>query len=296
MKPRLLITGASGFLGWNLCRELADRYEIVGTRHRNRHRGHDHVRYLKVDIADYRAMKTLLDDVRPDCVIHTAAHSNTNECQNHPIETARINVTASANLAGLCEDRSLHMAFTSTDLVFDGKDAPYSEAAQICPMMAYGEQKAMAEIEILQRHAGAAICRVPLMYGCVGPGATNFTEFLFATIAAGKPIPLFVDEFRTPLSAVDAASGLALVLAQRVTGKLHLAGADRVSRLEFGQRFCEVLGFRKARMAACRQRDVPMLAPRPSDVSLDISLAESLGFSPRQLDACLGGLRPTQEV
>jgi dTDP-4-dehydrorhamnose reductase len=293
MKQRLLITGASGFLGWNLCRELADRYEIVGTRYRNRHPGHAQVRYLKLDLSDYRSMKSLLDDVRPDHVIHLAAHSSPNECQNHPFETARINVTGSANLAGLCEDRNTGFVFTSTDLVFDGKDAPYSENAQVCPVMAYGEQKAMADIEVLERHAGAAVCRVPLMYGCVGPGATNFTEFLFAKLAHGKPLPLFVDEFRTPLSAVDAAAGLAIALEQRVSGRLHLAGEDRVSRLEFGERFCEVLGLRNAKIRPCRQRDVPQSAPRPADVSLDISLAESLGFSPRPLDECLADLRPT---
>jgi dTDP-4-dehydrorhamnose reductase len=289
MKPRLLITGASGFLGWNLCRELADRYQIIGTRHRNRHAEH-----RKVDLADYRALKALLDDVRPDCVIHTAAHSNTNECQNHPIETARINVSASANLAGLCEDRNLRFVFTSTDLVFDGKDAPYSENAPVSPIMAYGEQKAMAEIEILERNSEAAVCRVPLMYGCVGPGATNFTEFLFANLAKGKPLPLFIDEFRTPLSAVDAAQGLALALEKNVHGRLHLAGADRVSRLEFGERFCEVLELADAKIAACRQRDIPMSAPRPADVSLNISLAESLGFSPRPLAVCLTDLRQRQ--
>ena len=290
MKPRLLITGASGFLGWNVSRELADRYEIFGTRHRSRHQGLAHVQYKTVDLTDYRAMKAMLDEARPDAVLHLAAHSNTNECQNHPVETARINVTAAANLAGLCGDRNLRFAFTSTDLVFNGNDAPYSENAAVSPMMAYGEQKALAEIEILDRNPEAAVCRVPLMYGLAGPGTTNFTEFLFANIATGKPLPLFVDEFRTPLSAVDAAAGLAMAL-EKVKGRLHLAGANRVSRLEFGECFVEVLELADAKIAACRQADVPMPAPRPLDVSLDISLAESLGFQPRQLSECLADLR-----
>jgi dTDP-4-dehydrorhamnose reductase len=290
MKPRLLITGASGFLGWNLCRELADRYQIVGTRNRNRHPGLQHVDYLKVDLTDYRALKAALDQARPDYVIHAAAHSNTNECQKHPIETARINVIAAANLAGLCGDRKLRFVFTSTDLVFDGSDAPYYENAPVSPIMAYGEQKALAEIEILERNPKAAVCRVPLMYGLAGPGATNFTEFLFESLAKGRPLRLFVDEFRTPLSAVDAAAGLAIAL-ERVEGRLHLAGADRVSRLEFGEQFVEVLGLSDAKIAACRQAEVPISAPRPRDVSLNIALAESLGFRPRQLAECLADLR-----
>jgi nucleoside-diphosphate-sugar epimerase len=83
------------------------------------------VNLLKVDLKDFQELKRIFSQIKPDAVIHTAAQSSPNYCQNNPDETHLINVTASANIAGLCADYSIPCVFTSTDLVFNGLNPPY---------------------------------------------------------------------------------------------------------------------------------------------------------------------------
>lgn len=214
-------------------------------------------------------------------VIHTAAQSKPNVCQNYPEESYRINVTATVNLAGLCADADIPFLFTSTDLVFDGTNPPYREDDPVSPLSYYGEQKAIAEQKILSRHSQATICRMPLMFGA-SPTADSFIQPFIKALKAEQELKLFVDEFRTPISASTAADGLFLAL-NKAQGLLHLGGKERLSRYEFGRLMVKVLNLPEDRLKTCRQQDIVMAAPRPVDVSLDSSKAFALGYQPLSL-------------
>ncbi|MBD2461736.1 NAD(P)-dependent oxidoreductase [Oscillatoria sp. FACHB-1407] len=285
---KLLVTGASGFLGWNVCQAAQANWQVYGTyaTHPVTISG---VTTLKVDLTDYRALQELFQSLQPDAVIHLAAQSSPNVCQTQPEAAYAINVTASANLAGLSGDRAIPCVFTSSDLVFDGRNAPYTETDPVCPISHYGEQKVLAEQEMRSRHPGVAVCRMPLMFG-YAPNAVSFLQPFLQTMRSGKPLSLFVDEVRTPVSGRDAAQGLLLALEQ-VQGYLHLGGCDRLSRYEFGRHMVEVLELTEANISACRQADVPMPAPRPADVSLDSSKAFELGYNPGSIREELAFLR-----
>src|SRR6476469_4001485 len=141
---KLLVTGASGFLGWNICHLAKEEWEVYGTYLSNIPAIPD-VALLKSNLRDFEELKLIFDNINPAAVIHTAAQSSPNFCQNYPNESYPINVTASWNIAGLCADYSIPCAFTSTDLVFNGLNAPYLETDPVCPINIYGEQKVMAE-------------------------------------------------------------------------------------------------------------------------------------------------------
>ncbi len=282
---RLLITGAGGFLGWNLCRELKARWEIVGTV-----RSHgvpmEAVRSVAVDLTDPGAVKRLFHEVRPDGVIHAAAAAKPDYCQLHPRESGRINVDVPILMAGLCADAGIPLVFTSSDLVFDGRNPPYTEDDPVSPVSLYGEQKVRAEAEILRRHPAAAVCRMALMFGDGGPHAASFLKPMIRSMRLGEELKLFTDEVRTPLSGRDAALGLGLALEQ-ASGLLHLGGPDRISRYDFGRVVSEVSGIRDARLTPCLRREVSTPAPRPPDVSLDSSRALQMGFRPTPLRQAL---------
>ncbi|MBN2140532.1 MAG: NAD(P)-dependent oxidoreductase [Desulfovibrionaceae bacterium] len=288
----LLVTGASGFLGHNICGLLRGSWRVYAM---GRRRPPDlaGVRSLGLDLLDYKALKQTLAEVRPDAVIHAAALSLPNECQKDPERSRRVNVKASAELAGLCADLGADLAFSSSDLVFDGLNPPYGEDRAPCPISVYGEHKALAEQEVLARHPGAAVCRLALIYGLPGPGAKSMLKTLLEEIAAGGRPRLFSDEFRTPLSAEDAARGLNLALEKKFSGILHLAGRERVSRLEFGRMLMDCLGRDRSGICAISRQDLAMAAPRPPDVSLDILRALGLGFDPGEIkDRLLGLVEP----
>ncbi|MDX2228656.1 MAG: NAD(P)-dependent oxidoreductase [Leptolyngbyaceae cyanobacterium bins.349] len=286
---KLLVTGASGFLGWHLGQFAAQTWEVYGTG-RSRSVNFPGVHPIQLDLTDFAAVKALFQDLQPDAVIHLAAQSQANVCEVQPEESYQLNVIASCNLAGLCADAQIPCVFTSTDLVFDGRNAPYRETDPVSPLNRYGEQKAQAEMGMLDRYPQAAICRMPLLFGDVPPHASSFLQPFIQTLREGKELRLFVDEFRTPVSGTTAAQGLLLALEQ-VQGLIHLGGKERFSRYEFGRLMVEILDLPAHGITACRQQDVKMAAPRPADVSLDSSKAFALGYQPPSIRAELTALK-----
>jgi dTDP-4-dehydrorhamnose reductase len=286
---KLLVTGASGFLGWNLCQLAASSWEVYGTCF-SKTIAIPGTTTVAIDLTDLDALNRLFQSLQPDAVIHLAAQSSPNMCQTQPEASHRLNVIASINLANLCADRALPYVFASSEMVFDGLHAPYQESDRVSPINRYGEQKALAEVEILDRYPNAAVCRMPLMFGAVPPTASSFIQPFIQALRTGQELKLFTDEFRTPVSGTTAAKGLLLAL-QTAHGRIHLGGKERVSRYEFGSLMAEVLNLPTASIRACRQQDVPMAANRPPDLSLDSAQAFALGYAPLSLREELTALK-----
>jgi dTDP-4-dehydrorhamnose reductase len=290
---KLLVTGASGFLGWHICQLAKQKWDVYGT-YCSKAIEIPGITTLKIDLTDFQEIQRLFHDLQPAAVIHTAAQSSPNFCQTHKDESHSINVTASCNIAELSADYDIPCAFTSTDLVFNGLNPPYQEADPVSPVNCYGEQKALAEQGMLERYPKTALCRMPLMFGLATPTATSFMQPFIQTLREGKELNLFVDEFRTPASGITAAQGLLLAL-EKVQGLIHLGGKERISRYDFGRLLVEVFQLPDAKLKPCRQQDVKMAAPRPPDVSLDSSKAFALGFNPPSLKEELETLQENSE-
>lgn len=233
---------------------------------------------ISLDLQDFANLKQVLQKLRPDGVIHAAAQARPHICQAAPQTTFAINVEASWNLAGLCADLQIPLLFVSTDLVFDGLHAPYTESAPVSPINIYGEQKVAAEQGMVERYPQTVIGRMPLMFGAA-PHAASFIQPLIQNLRTGQPVQLFLDEFRTPVSGTDAAHGLLLAL-EKGNGYLHLGGSERLSRYQFGQHLTRILGLPEALLSGCLQKEAALSTPRPANVSLNSSLAFSLGYAP----------------
>jgi dTDP-4-dehydrorhamnose reductase len=288
-KKRLLVTGASGFLGWNVIHRAKNDWDIFGIclNHPVDITG---VKILRTDITRYQAFKKVFFDIMPDAVIHGAAVSDPNQCEQNPVPSRMINTDAAIHLAGLCAEVNIPCLFISTDLVFDGTGAPYSEDDQPCPVSLYGEQKVLAENGMRNVYSKTVVCRLPLMFGDPGPVANNFLPLLARSLATGPAPRLFFDEYRTPLSGRSAAEGLMTALSV-LPPLVHLGGLERVSRYEFGCLVAEMLDLPQSSIIACRQKDIDMPAKRPPDVSLDSRKAYAMGFCPRPLREELEFLR-----
>jgi dTDP-4-dehydrorhamnose reductase len=256
---RLLITGASGFLGWHICHRAKNDWTIFGTCHLHSLNVQG-INKVKVDLTKFNDLKKVFKAVKPAAVIHAAAVSNINYCQQNKAAAHKINTDAAVNIAGLCNDLQIPCLFISSDLVFDGQNPPYREEDEPSPVNIYGEQKAAAETGMKRRYPSVVICRLPLMFGDPGSTASSFIQPMIREMKSGGDVNLFTDEFRTPLSGKDAA---------------------------FGKLLAKVLSLPDIGLKPCRRVDLNLPAPRPADVSLDNARAKQLGFQPSSLEEAL---------
>ncbi len=276
-QPKILITGATGFLGWYLCAAAHPEWEVYGTTH-SKSAQIPHTTLLPVDLTDAAALAELFQTIQPDAVIHTAALSQPNACEVQPEASWQINVQASWRIAEHSAAEGIPCVFTSTDQVFDGQRGNYRETDPVAPVNRYGEHKVLAEEGMRSRYPQTIICRLPLMFGAT-PHAPSFLQGFVAKLRQDEPLQLFTDEYRTPASGGSIAQGLLLALTSN-TRCWHLGGSERCSRYEFGQYLAEVLQLPADLLQPCLRAMVPMPAPRPADVSLDSSLAFSQGYQP----------------
>jgi dTDP-4-dehydrorhamnose reductase len=281
---KLLITGASGFLGWHVCQIAQTDWQVHGTYH-----SHPAVipgvEMHGIDLTDDRSFRTFLQTLNPDAIIHTAALSQPNICQEQPQLSHSLNVQATWTIADHCAAAQIPYVFTSSEQVFDGDHSPYCESDRPNPLNLYGEHKFAAEVGIQERYPAAAVCRMPLMYG-VSPTAPSFIQPFIRRLRSGELLQAFTDEIRTPVSGFDAAQGL-LIALEKVQGIIHLGGQERLSRYEIAKTLIEVLQIENAQIQPCLQAEVRMSAPRPKDLSMDSAIAYRLGFQPQHFRAVL---------
>ena len=275
----LLVTGASGLLGWHLARIASSSRNVIaaGGRHAP---DLSAARCQQFDLADPEATARALEQWTPSVIIHCAAISKPNDCEADPEASHRINVEATEQLAAYAAHHAIPFAFTSTDLVFDGQAGHYPETATPNPVNRYGEQKLAAEKAVLQVYPDAAVCRCPLMYGIPSPHASSFLGFMFEALDSGTPCQLFSDEFRSVANVEDVAAGLLRAIDSSWSGLFHLGGPDRLSRYDIGLILARHAGKDPALFTPLTQAELTMAAPRPPDVSFDSNKAYALGYKP----------------
>ncbi len=269
MQQRWLITGASGQLGSHIVRQLArdaDRPQLLALVGRYE-TGTPDVTTHDVNLADVDEMRECVATFAPTHIIHAAALTAVNDCHRNPETAKRINVSATRLLADLAEECGARFVFTSTDMVFDGDDAPYSEDDEPQPMSRYGQSKHAAE-QALTGRPYAVTARIPLLYGYpCAPRDTTFTRQM-AALNASESLRLFTDEFRTPVWLADAARALIGLARSEYHGVIHVSGPERLSRFELVERCATLLGVPAKLLVPCSRLDIDSPEPRPADLSL----------------------------
>lgn len=287
---RLVITGASGFVGGRLLEALSSRYQVIGTRHANAVPGLD-----AVDLADDGAAHAFFRARRPEAVINCAALAGPDDCEKAPARSRRLNAEMPALMGRLCAENGARLIHLSTDLVFDGRGKPggYGEDDAVGPLNVYGRDKLAGERALLEACPDAAVVRVALVYGRARGGRPSFLDWLLGEIGAGRKAKLFTDQWRTPTPVSQLPEVLArLVETPKAAGVFHWAGAERVTRLEFGAAACRAFGLPESSLQASSMADAPPAAPRPADCALRCEkLSRALDLAPLSLEAGLSAER-----
>jgi dTDP-4-dehydrorhamnose reductase len=233
------------------------------------------VRLLPVELTDPEATDRALRASDPEVVVHAAAVSSAEAVRRDPGRGWAVNVSATERLAAWCAGNGRRLVYTSTDLVFDGSRAWNREDDPAEPVLAYGRTKRAAEPAVLAVPRGL-VARVSLLFGPSRSGRESYFDRTIAALHRSEPQTLFADEFRTPLDLATAAEILVRLAESEVTGLLHVAGRERVSRFELVRRAARALGLDPGLVRSNRQADAVLPEPRPADVSLDTTRLGSL--------------------
>ncbi len=260
---RLWITGSQGLIGAYLLRQAPIFWP--GCRAIP-------IARPDLDLTDFEAVTRRFDADRPDAVIHCAAISRSPVCEADPALAQLHNVEVTRHLASLCA--SVPLVFFSTDLVFDGLKGNYLESDPPRPVMVYARTKVEAEQQVgaNPRHL---VVRTSLNYGTSASGNRSFNEEMVNAWRVGKTLRLFTDEFRSPIGASETASAVLGLLSVGATGIVHVAGSERLSRWDIGERIAARHPEVHPRLEPSSLRDY-VGPPRPPDVSLNCSRAAAL--------------------
>jgi dTDP-4-dehydrorhamnose reductase len=291
----ILVTGASGLLGANFLLHARDiGREVVGLCHlyplsvRN-------VRIFTADLTDFSAVRALVLKLHPTVIIHGAAATSVDWCEDNSVETDRINVQASVHLASLAAELNAKFIYISTDSVFDGSRGQYSETDEPCPLNVYAQSKLRAEREVMQVNRGAVVARVNI-YGWNAQQKQSLAEWILTQISSGKQVHGFTDVVFSPLLVNDLVEVLLRMLDLELTGIYHVAGSEATSKFEFARTLARIFDADIGLVVPARISDANLRAPRPRNTSLSTQKVElALGMRMPGVEAGLNRYKSLQD-
>ena len=224
-------------------------------------------REMHLDLAAPSSIREAVERARPSAIFF-CAYDKSNPA---------ITVDAAVAAARAAVAEGARFVLFSSDMVFDGRAGAYTEQSPTAPLSPYGRMKADAEALVRAEHAGAVVIRTSLLVG--ESGIMLRPSFECEGFMRGQSVTLYRDEWRSPTHVDDVARASWELCALELSGVFHVAGPERLTRLELGRLLCDLFRFDPALI---READRP--ASRPRDTSLDSRRCASLlGWAPRAL-------------
>ena len=266
MPRRILITGGSGLLAvnWAAARRRDDTV-FLGLHHRQV--AIDGVTGITLNPDDDSTLAKGIDAAEPDVIIHTAAMTSVNACEDQPDQAMAVNRDLAGRVASLAHQRGIAMIHVSTDHLFDGTAAMVKEETPCQPVNAYGHSKWQGEQAVMEHHPDALVLRVNF-FGWGPPYRASFSDWIIASLGAGDGITLYDDVFFTPLYAGEVARAGHALLDSGRSGVYHVTSGERISKHDFGIKLADAFDLDKA-LITRGAYDTGAGIPRPLDMSLD---------------------------
>lgn len=288
---RMLITGARGLVGYHVSFQAFQKKHAVFLTSR----GPDPIPeapYHPADLTQKEEVQALIEWAQPEVVIHSAAMTLVDKCQEQPALCWQHNVQATHNIlqALIEKGAKAHVIFVSTDFVYDGypiEQRPYIEGDYEAPLSVYGASKLAAEALVKSYPGRWAIARTALVYGTAPTlERDNILLRVLYKLQGGNTLALYTDQIRTPTWVNNLAQGLLLLAEKQAQGVYHIAGADIETPYSLGQKIARTWGLREDLLHPVTMEEIQPAAPRPAYSPLSIQKARALGYNPH----------PTEEV
>ncbi len=245
---KILVTGANGMLGQDLCPILEDfGYEVVETDVQN------------LDITDFERVVEVLKSENPDIVVHCAAYTNVDKAEEDFATARLINSTGTENLAKVCGKKDITLVYISTDYVFDGEGStPLKPSDKPAPINNYGLTKLEGEEFVKKYCKKYFITRTSWLYGHHGK---NFVETMLSL--SNKPeLKVVDDQVGCPTWTVELSNGIVKLLGGENYGTYHVCGSGQTSWYGFAKEVFELSGV-SINLIPCKTEEFPRPARRP---------------------------------
>lgn len=269
-RPRILLIGANGQVGWELCRTLAGLGEVIAASIEGDHGP-------VIDLMDAASLARLVHDAKPDAVVNAAAYTAVDKAEIDRETARRINADAVGELGALLAARGVPIIHYSTDFVFSGTlDRPYTEDDVPDPLNVYGETKLGGERALLESGAKSLIFRTSWVYGVRG---ANFLLTMLRLFRERDELRVVDDQIGSPTWSRMLAEMTALVLYRVLRGELdleqvgglyNLTGSGQVSWYGFANAILESSGL-DSNLIPIPTSEYPAPAKRPMYSVLDNS-------------------------
>ena len=260
---RILVAGASGQVGGELCRHgHASGFEVIAPER------------VSLDIGDTMSVRQFIADAAPDIVFNAAAWTGVDDAETQPEQAWQVNCDGALNVAAACAEHSIPLVHYSTDYVFDGtKASPYVEGDAPGPISAYGRSKLAGEEAVRARHEQHLIIRSSWIFSA---HRNNFVKTMLKLGATRSEVRIVADQVGKPTSAATIAQiSIAMASDERRTwGTYHLAQPEAVSWHDFALAIFEAAAERGMTLAVenivpIATEDFPTAAKRPENSVLD---------------------------
>ncbi len=300
-RKRILVTGATGFLGFRAAkhfRESMPEAEVLSPDH------------ATLDITDFEGVSRYFQTVRPDAVLHCAAVSDTAACEKDPLGSEKTNVEGSVNIARVAWELGAACLLCSSDQVYfergkgsagtsyRGWQRPHTEEEDLRPANVYGRQKLEMEQRALAANPACVCLRLSWMYDVRSLARKEHGDFfrsLVERLRAGGPLSYPVYDKRGITDVMEVVH--ALPRAFNLPGGVYNFGSENpFSTYETVRRLLEALGQKDALLRL--SPDKAAFSDEPRNLSMDLSKlrlqgspSQGLWDFPQTLDALIMNLR-----
>lgn len=226
---KILVTGASGQLGYDVERELERRgIEHLGTSSK------------ELDITDRAAVERLMAAYRPDAAIHCAAYTKVDLAEDEPKRCWAVNADGTRNLAAACREIGAKMLYISTDYVFPGTgERSYETGDPTGPVNTYGRSKLAGELAVQSLLEKYFIVRISWVFGKNG---SNFVKTMLRLAETKADLSVVCDQIGSPTYTADLAPLLCDMVQTERYGVYHATNEGTCAWSEFAEAIFELAG------------------------------------------------------
>jgi dTDP-4-dehydrorhamnose reductase len=289
---KILITGSNGLLGQKLVAYcLANGIDFIATsKGQNRNSNCPEDCFKSLDVTNEREVFEIVLSHEPTHVIHTAAMTNVDACENDKEGCYELNVLATKFIVLACNEIEAHFQLLSTDFVFDGTKGNYREEDEVNPLSEYARSKAQAE-QITRELSTSpySIVRTIIVYGLgENLSRSNIVVWAKGALEKGDPLTIVDDQFRAPTFAEDLAVGCMAIVEKGHVGVYHISGPETLSIYDIVVRIGRHFGYETENIEKISSSALNQTAQRPPKTGFDLTKAyNNLEYKPHTLEESL---------